>query len=316
MSSERTVLRTSLGALEGAVSVLLTCLAGYVAVRRGLLNRLTVKQVSKLCTALFLPCLLIVQMGPELTVSSLSRYWIIPLWGLFSTAVGYLIGWAGQRLFGLKYWTIIACGRPNSNALPLLLLQSLESTGVLSHLSRDGDDMKTTLSRAQSLILLNAIVQEIITFQTAPAILRLDDGRRKQSGGPGTLRPGPGQILPIVQDAERVGLLGDEEENEDSDGDDGRDDLHGVDGRVALKPVEDMPDYRWPRSVKFAQKPLQNIRGYMSPPLIGAIIALIIGVRVIHYMLEPFFFVVWSFFLAVCAFFFSICAPSMRILAD
>lgn len=176
--------------------------------------------------------------------------------------------------------------------------------------------MKTTLSRAQSLILLNAIVQEIITFQTAPAILRLDDGRRKQSGGPGTLRPGPGQILPIVQDAERVGLLGDEEENEDSDGDDGRDDLHGVDGRVALKPVEDMPDYRWPRSVKFAQKPLQNIRGYMSPPLIGAIIALIIGVRVIHYMLEPFFFVVWSFFLAVCAFFFSICAPSMRILAD
>lgn len=119
MSSERTVLRTSLGALEGAVSVLLTCLAGYVAVRRGLLNRLTVKQVSKLCTALFLPCLLIVQMGPELTVSSLSRYWIIPLWGLFSTAVGYLIGWAGQRLFGLKYWTIIACGRPNSNVLPL-----------------------------------------------------------------------------------------------------------------------------------------------------------------------------------------------------
>lgn len=298
MSSKQTLVETFLGALEGAVSVLLTCFAGYVAVRGGLLNRLTVKQVSKLCTTLFLPCLLIVQMGPELTVPSLSRYWIIPLWGLISTAIALLIGWAGQSLFGLKYWTIIACGRPNSNALPLLLLQSLESTGVISHLSRNGDDIKTTLSRAKSLLLLNAIVQQIITFQIAPAILRLDDGRRKDSGGPGTLRPGPGRTLPIVQDAERVGLLDDADEHEDS---------HRDDGRTALRPVEDMPDYRWPQSVKFVQRPLQNIWRFMSPPLIGAMIALVVGVGLLR--LYVFFLAICVFFLAICAFFFSICAP-------
>lgn len=272
MSSEQTVIETFLGALEGAVSVLLTCSAGYLSARHGLLNRPTVKQVSKLCTTLFLPCLLIMQMGPELTAPSLSRYWIIPLWGLISTSIAHLIGWAGQRLFGLKHWTIIACGRPNSNALPLLLLQSLESTGVLSRLSRDGDDIKTTLSRAQSLLLLNAIVQQIITFQTAPAVLRLDDGHGKQSGGPGTLRPGPGRILPIVQDEERVGLLDGEDEREETD---------GVDGRAALRPVEDMPDYHWPQSLKFAETPLRKIWRFMSPPLIGAIIALVVGVRIL-----------------------------------
>lgn len=270
MSSEKTLIETFVGALEGAVSVLLTCFAGYLTARRGLLNHPTVNQVSKLCTTLFLPCLLIVQMGPELTVPSLSRYWIIPLWGLISTSIAHFIGWAGHRLFGLKYWTIIACGRPNSNALPLLLLQSLESTGVLSQLSREGDDIKTTLSRAQSLLLLNAIVQQIITFQTAPAVLRLDDGHRKHNGGPGTLSPGPGRILPIMQDEERVGLLDGEDEHEETD---------GIDGRAALRAVEDMPDYHWPQSVKFAEMPLRGIWGFMSPPLIGAIIALFVGVR-------------------------------------
>ncbi|KAH9839382.1 uncharacterized protein C8Q71DRAFT_749203 [Rhodofomes roseus] len=267
MSSEHTVFQTFLGALEGAGSVLLTCFAGYIVARRGLLDHSTVKQVSKLCTTLFLPCLLIVQMGPELSVSSLSRYWIIPLWGLISTAIAHLIGWAGQRLLHLKHWTIIACGRPNSNALPLLLLQSLESTGVLSQLSDDGD-LKRVLNRAKSLLLLNAIVQQVITFQLAPSVLRLDDGQHKSDAGPGTLRPGPGRILPVAQDEERVGLLDDSEDQEEAD---------GINGRGALQPIQDMPDYRWPRHLEFAKKPLLTVWTYMSPPLIGAIIALIFG---------------------------------------
>ncbi|KAH9935621.1 membrane transport protein-domain-containing protein [Fomitopsis serialis] len=267
MSSEHSVAETLFGALQGTVSVLLTCFAGYVAARHGLLNRSTVKQISRLCTSLFLPCLLIVQMGPELTVSSLSRYWIIPLWGLISTIVGHLVGWAGQWLFNFKHWTIIACGRPNSNALPLLLLQSLETTGVLSQLSRGDDGLKETLSRAQSLLLLNAIVQQVVTFQLAPSVLRLDDGH-KQDGGPGTLHPGPGRTLPITQNPERVGLLDDQEGEEERD---------EIDGRGALGPIEDVPDYHWPKRVKFAQKPLRAVVEFMSPPLIGAIIALIFG---------------------------------------
>ncbi|KZT72205.1 hypothetical protein DAEQUDRAFT_736344 [Daedalea quercina L-15889] len=269
MSSQSTVLDTFVGALEGTISVLLTCFAGYAAARRGLLDRVTVKHLSKLCTSLFLPCLLIVQMGPELTPSFLSRYWIIPLWGLVSTVVALLLGWAGQRLFRLKHWTIIACGRPNSNALPLLLLQSLESTGVLSRLATNGDDLQETLNRAQSLLLLNAIVQQVVTFQLSPPVLRLDDGHSKSiDGGPGTLRPGPGRILPITQDEERVGLLDDLDGMEETD---------SIDGPAALGAIEDIPDFRWPKHLKFAEKPLKMAWQCMSPPLIGAIIALIFG---------------------------------------
>ncbi|PCH40600.1 hypothetical protein WOLCODRAFT_88752 [Wolfiporia cocos MD-104 SS10] len=237
MSGYSTVLKTFLGALQGTISVLFTCLGGYVVTKRGLLDRRTVKHISKLCTSLFLPCLLIVQIGPELTVSSLSRYWIIPLC------------WLGQHVLGIKHWTIIACGRPNSNALPLLLLQSLETTGVLEQLSGSGESMKQAMNRAKSLLLLNAIVQQVFTFQLAPSV---DPAQMN------ILRPGPGRILPIVQDEEHVGLL---------DNYDGAADSANADGdmRGALDAIVDTPDVHWPAAIA------------VLAPLVGAIIAFIFG---------------------------------------
>ncbi|CCM05453.1 uncharacterized protein FIBRA_07673 [Fibroporia radiculosa] len=270
MSTAHTVLETFLGALQGTVSVLLTFLAGYIVARRGTVDQATIKHISNLCTSLFLPSLLVVQMGPELTASSLARYWIIPLWGLATTVLAHLVGWAGQRLFGLKHWTIVACGRPNSNALPLLLLQSLEATGVLELLSADGENVAETLRRAQSLLLLNAVVQQVLTFQFAPAVLLLDDGHSKPL--PDALRPGPGRLLPIVQDEERVGLLGDQEDDERDE------DAVGGNGiGDALIPIAEIPDMHWPKPIAPLAKPVKLVWSYMSAPLIGAIIAFILG---------------------------------------
>ncbi|PCH43453.1 hypothetical protein WOLCODRAFT_90292 [Wolfiporia cocos MD-104 SS10] len=271
MSGHSTVSQTFLGALQGTISVLLTCFGGYVAARRGLVDRPTVKQISKLCTSLFLPCLLIVQMGPELTASSLSRYWIIPLWGLVSTIIAHGIGWLGQRVLGIKHWTIIACGRPNSNALPLLLLHSLETTGVLEQLAGSGESMKQTMNRAKSLLLLNAIVQQVFTLQLAPSVLALDDGKNKVDPAHiNRLRPGPGRILPIVQDEEHVGLLDSYDAAVDSADADG--DMQG-----ALDAIVDTPDAHWPAAIAVLEKPLKKVWSQMSAPLVGAIIAFILG---------------------------------------
>ena len=75
-----------------------------------------------------------------------------------------------------------------------------------------------------------------------------------------------------MQDEERVGLLDGEDDYEETD---------GVDGRAALRPVEDIPDLHWPESVQFGEKLLRKIWDFMSPPLIGAIIALVVGVRLL-----------------------------------
>ncbi|OSD06687.1 hypothetical protein PYCCODRAFT_1449540 [Trametes coccinea BRFM310] len=271
-----TLVNTFVGALQGSISVLLTLVAGYIMARRGFLDHKTVRNISKLCTSLFLPCLLIEEMGPQLTASNLREVWIIPLWGLFSTVLAHGIGWVGKRLLKLPYWTIAASGRPNSNALPLLLLQSLEHTGVLDTLSQPGESISKTLDRAKSLILLNAIVQQTFTFQFTPSIMRRDDGNHKADDpeSQDTLRPGPGRLTSVVQDQERVGLLDDHEHDSDDS-----ERTRAVEGyRHALDDIADQPDIHWPERLRPLEKPLKTIWSHMSPPLIGAMIALVVGI--------------------------------------
>lgn len=281
---------TFLGALEGAASVLLTLFVGYIVARKGLVDSSAVHKVSNLCSILFLPCLIVVQMGPQLTAGQLRRLWIIPAWGFVSTVIAHVLGFVGYKLFRTRAWVIVASGRPNTSALPLLLLQSLATTGVLDQFANDGESTDKLLARAQSLILLNVVVQQTITFQIAPALLKRD--RKTQEEGededvensperlePGTLGKHSANINPIVQDRERVGLLEDQ---------DGRD--YGTRGPAdytkAVLPISDEPDIHWPQAIGFLEKPVKKVAGGMSPPLIGAIVALIVGVRSIKIQLK------------------------------
>ncbi|KAI0779556.1 auxin efflux carrier [Fomes fomentarius] len=259
-SSSSTLFSAFSGAFQGSISVLLTLLAGYTMARRGYLTHETTRHVSKLCTTLFLPCLIVEQMGPQLTVSKLADVWIIPFWGLASTILAHAVGYIGKRVMRLPYWTVAACGRPNSNALPLLLLQSLEHTGVLDTLSQRGESPRDTLGRAKSLILLNAIVQQVFTFQHGAR-------RRAQAD---RLRPGPGRLTSIVQDPERVGLLHDNGHDVD--------DENGEDSEQALEDIADQSDVHWPERLRLLEKPVKKTVSLISPPLLGAIIALVIGI--------------------------------------
>lgn len=64
-----------LGALQASVAVLLTILVGVVASQFGLLSETSSKDVSKTCVKLFMPALLITNIGSQInleTVGSLS----------------------------------------------------------------------------------------------------------------------------------------------------------------------------------------------------------------------------------------------------
>ncbi|KAI0069451.1 hypothetical protein K474DRAFT_1564825, partial [Panus rudis PR-1116 ss-1] len=266
-----------LRALEGAISILLTLYAGYLIALNGYIDRPTVQRLSKLCSIIFLPCLIIVQMGPELTTEKLSRLWIIPVWGLSSTLFTHLVGWVGQVVCKMPSWTI---GRPNSTALPLLLIQSLQYTGVLEDLSAPGESVSETLDRAKSLILLNVVVQQTFTYQFAPAILRRDKRKKnndEEEEGDGVSRLAPAgesrqHLPPIVQDMERVGLLQDQDTRSYGTN------RQGQEYSSALNPIADQLDVHWPRRIAFAEKPIKKMFNWMSPPLIGAIIALLLGI--------------------------------------
>jgi len=55
-----------LGALQASVAVLLTIFAGVLAAQFGLLSEASSKEISKTCVRLFLPALLIVNVGSQL----------------------------------------------------------------------------------------------------------------------------------------------------------------------------------------------------------------------------------------------------------
>ena len=290
MSESSTFAASFLGAFEGAVSVLLALAVGYHVAQIGIVDDKTVHRISRLCTSVFLPCLIVVQMGPELTVSNISKLWIIPVWGLLSTAFAHLLGWVAQACFRTRSWVIVAAGRPNTSALPLLLLESLSSTGVLRMLATDGESISDTLRRAKSLILLNVVLQQTITFQLAPSLLERDcklDGKRSgrdeeevsdedSDSSRSILKPENehrSHITPVVQDAERVGLLQDSDQASHSYGT--NDETRYAE---ALGPIIDQPNLHWPRRLKNIEKPLKMVISSMSPPLIGAIVGLVIGV--------------------------------------
>ena len=283
-NSPSTLLSTFSGAFQGSLSVLLTLLAGYLMARRGYLTHQTVRHVSRLCTTLFLPCLILASMGPTLTLPNLATVWIVPLWGLASTLLAHALGYAGKRALRLPYWTVAACGRPNSNALPLLLLQSLATTGVLDTLSEEGEPVAKTLGRAKSLVLLNAVVQQSLTFQLAPSIMaRDDDDGHSKDDDPESqdrLRPGPGRMTSVAQDPERVGLLHDHEHEDDDERSDDSEETRAEQslGRQALDDIADRPDIHWPERLRVLERPLKKTVSSISPPLLGAILALVIGV--------------------------------------
>ena len=83
-----------------------------------------------------------------------------------------LLGWILTRLFKLPSWVTPAISFNNTTALPLLLIESLASTGILEQLlASDTDTVDAALMRAQSYFLVNAMIGDTLTFAMGPKLL-------------------------------------------------------------------------------------------------------------------------------------------------
>lgn len=83
-----------------------------------------------------------------------------------------LLGYITTRIFKLPAWVTPAVSFNNTTALPLLLIESLSSTGILDELlASDTDTTSAALMRAQSYFLVNAIIGDSLTFALGPKLL-------------------------------------------------------------------------------------------------------------------------------------------------
>lgn len=164
-------LSSFLAAIQASLSVLLVIFYGGLAARWKLLDSSSGKAISKVCVKLFLPALLLTKIGSELHAGSANRYVIILIWAFLCHFISFLIGIGAHLLFGFPDWITAAIMFNNTTSYPLLLIQSLDETGILSNLIVKDESTREAIERAKSYFLVFATISSCLTFAVGPRLI-------------------------------------------------------------------------------------------------------------------------------------------------
>lgn len=158
-------------AIQASLSVLLVISYGAVAAHFQLLDGKSGKVISKICVRMFLPALLFTKIGSQLHVESAPLYGIILLWAFICHLISFFIGALAHRFAGLPDWITVAIMFNNTTSYPLLLIQALDETGILTNLIVSDESTKAAIERAKSYFLVYATVSSCLTFAVGPRLI-------------------------------------------------------------------------------------------------------------------------------------------------
>ncbi|EED17816.1 Auxin Efflux Carrier superfamily [Talaromyces stipitatus ATCC 10500] len=167
-----------LGALQACTSVLLTLLYGVITRQANLINDDTINQMSAICVKIFLPALILVKLGSELSLEIASHYIPVFVWSILYTIVSIGFGHVFSRCLHLPTWVTPAVTFNNTSSLPLLLLQTLQSTGSLKLITMPDQSESDCMNRAQSYFLVCAVVSKTMAYALGPRMLGHKDASR------------------------------------------------------------------------------------------------------------------------------------------
>ena len=169
--AQTSLLNSFLAAIQASLSVLLVIFYGILAARFKLLDSTSAKSISKICVKMFLPALLLTKIGSELHSGSAHRYLIILIWAFICHFVSFLIGIAAHLFLGMPDWITAAIMFNNTTSYPLLLIQSLDETGILRNLIVTDETTHDAIERAKSYFLVFATVSSCLTFAIGPRLI-------------------------------------------------------------------------------------------------------------------------------------------------
>jgi predicted permease len=190
------LLSAFVGAIQASLSVLLVISYGSLAAHLGLLDSKNGKAISKISVKMFLPALLLVQLGTEMRPGAAHRYLIVVLWAVVAHIVSFVIGIAAHLLFKMPDWITCAIMFNNTTSYPLLLVQSLDHTGILEVLVGERDSTRALVGRAKSYFLVFSTISSCLTFAVGPRLIDTEhapdsDGEERRSSlSSGTLTDG------------------------------------------------------------------------------------------------------------------------------
>jgi predicted permease len=118
--------------VEIVATLMLGAACGAVLVRRRILHEQALRDLSAIVMNVTLPCLLLSNIVPAVSVAALARWWLLPVAALLNIGAGLLVGWLGTRMARtpaeLERGAIaqIACG--NGAYIPLAVIAVLLQT--------------------------------------------------------------------------------------------------------------------------------------------------------------------------------------------
>ncbi|KAL1850317.1 hypothetical protein Plec18167_007418 [Paecilomyces lecythidis] len=169
------ILEPFLGALQACVSVLLTLFWGLAARKMKLLKEQSINDLSGLGVKVFLPALLVVNLGSQLHLDTALDYIPVLVWSIVYTVLSILMSQVVTKILKLPPWVTPACAFNNTTSLPLFLMQSLESAGSLKLIIPEGSSMSDAVERSQSYFLVCAVISKVIAYAVGPKMLQDGD---------------------------------------------------------------------------------------------------------------------------------------------
>jgi auxin efflux carrier family protein len=104
------------------------------------------------------------------------------VWSVAYTLISLAIGLLGVKILKLPQWVTPAICFNNTTSLPLLLIQALDATGILSTLVVDGESASEAIKRATSYFLVCAIVGNSMTFALGPRLMDAENAPDDPAG--------------------------------------------------------------------------------------------------------------------------------------
>lgn len=285
------LLSSFVAAIQASLSVLLVISYGGIAAHLHLLDSRNGKSISKICVKMFLPALLLVKLDSEMHTGSAHRYLIVVIWALIAHAVSFLIGICAHVLFNMPDWITCAIMFNNTTSYPLLLVQSLDETGILQVLVGEGDSTRAMIERAKSYFLVFSTISSCLTFAVGPRLIDTEhaaDSDEDSSSSSGTLLDPEDEDLESgdheAEPSENTGLLRVPVEN-GRKADRGR---HASVASITFFPsqpkfvtVKRRPRYiprpKWGELSPRMKWWLLFFYDFLNAPLIGAVLGAIIG---------------------------------------
>lgn len=206
------------------------------------------------------------------------RYLPVLIWSVLYNVISMGIGIGLTKFMKLPQWVTPAVAFNNTTALPLLLVQSLDATGILDSLDPTGG----SVARAKSYFLINAMVGNSLTFALGPQLLngQEEDAHDKPEKEE---EEDDQQANGSAEDHAERGEAGDDTEESLSDREEANEDTSLLPNRAvregtrALDKSERKFSHYWKMLPSWLQSTLNFLWQFFNPPLIGAVIGAILG---------------------------------------